>query len=262
MKDKATEDNAIINRLQHTWRGLANRILINLFILEHPELEIDFPVQKGIMISYPADIVYPEQSETTIKIKDNLYEVESESCKLSKDKQQKKADSLIRLKNRAKELLKSGDWYDDVDEINIREKESFKVIYEYCAVMTYLCYERPSKNNAEAFVYLSIILMQKYFELMGYWTRKMEEKSSKRDSGKGQKNAKENRVQKISEAIKEFVNERADELHIDKGLFNKILCNAFEGAEDYPRHHKTITTYKEEVEHKLGKKIIWKNKRK
>jgi hypothetical protein len=90
----------------------------------------------------------------------------------------------------------------------------------------------------------------------------MEEKSSKRDSGKGQKDAKENRVQKISEAIKEFVDERADELHIDKGLFNKILCKAFEGVEDYPRHHKTITTYKEEVEHKLGKKIILEKKRK
>jgi len=106
---------------------------------------------------------------------------------------------------------------------------------------------------------LSIDLIQKYFELMGYWIRVIEQRIKRRKSGKGQKDAKEERLKKLITAAEKFCadNEKCGR-YIDRVTFVKMLNQTFNGAEDYPRHYQTIRTYQKEVEHKLGIKITKK----
>ena len=172
------------------------------------------------------------------------------------------------IENKANYLITKAE---DFDDINIRDINSFRQILEYSFVMekacTQLAISLEQKDDispmdvascTNALFYLSADFMQKYFELMGYWTAKMEDRAKKRSSGKGQKEAKEKRISQVTEAIiKKYVeNHHTDTLYIDKAIFHKILCDTFIGAEGYPRHHQTITDYKEAVERNLGKKIV------
>jgi hypothetical protein len=82
----------------------------------------------------------------------------------------------------------------------------------------------------------------------------MEGREQRRNSGRGQKDAKERRVKSIAESIKEFVGEvESETVYINKADFHKVLCNAFEGIVPHPR---TTKNYKSAVEDKLGKKIV------
>lgn len=175
------------------------------------------------------------------------------------------------LEKQALYMMQKGEHF---EKINIKEEESFWKINEYIYIMKFILKAfkkrlEPVKGQYDELTFNVICmcltlmsqLKEEYFALMGYWKAKLEEKEKRRDSGKGQKEAKEKRLDKILNTISENFSTDADELELDKGMFYKLVCDAFEGAENYPHHHKTLKTYKEYIEGKLGKKIIFKKKK-
>jgi len=237
----------LFDEMGTTFFFLRANIACNLFIINHSELKIEFPFRGNVGILDG----YLNKSDSILK---KIRKCDRGLIKINDDK-------LFLFWQEAKDMLNNAD---DFDRIDIRDKESFKVIFEYCRKMELICNHAWKENDPSHMLdcmnpcfFLSIDLVQKYFELIGYWTAKMEDKAKKRDSGKGQKEAKQRRVKRVSETIiKKFVDDLdKDVLCLDKGLFNKILSEAFVGAEDYPRHPQTIITYKKEVERALGKKI-------
>lgn len=246
-KDYEWVTKSIFDEMNTTFFFLRANVACNLFIINHPELKIEFPFRGKVGVLDG----YLHKSDSIL---DKIQECDRGLIKINDNK-------LFALWQEAKDMLSNAS---DFDRINIRDKESFKVIFEYCRKMELICNHAWKEGDPSQMLFyinpcffLSIDLVQKYFELIGYWTAKMEDKARKRDSGKGQKEAKQKRVNRVSETIiKKFVDDLdKDVLFLDKGYFNKILCEAFVGAEDYPRHPQTIITYKKEVERALGKKI-------
>lgn len=93
--------------------------------------------------------------------------------------------------------------------------------------------------------------------LIGYWTKKIEEKRQRRGSGKGQQEAEQSRQAKLGEKIKEKSGGNIpDNLFLDKGSFVKMLNEVWQS--DYPKHQRTIKNYKEAVEKAYRIKIKWK----
>jgi len=96
-----------------------------------------------------------------------------------------------------------------------------------------------------------------------YDTNKFHERFIRKNSGKGQINAQEERVNDLKEKIKAVVDvDSKDTIDIDKGLFHKLVNESFVGREDYPRHPKTVKIYKEKIEKDLNKKINLTRKKK
>lgn len=239
-----------LDTMKLTFVFLRMNLVCNMFIIYNPEFNYIFPYRGNVgMLSG-----YLHHSKDILKLINNKKaEIKTGTGKDVKahiKSLNKKADSIFKAN-------------EDFENIDIRDKESFRKIYD-CFYIMQLIYDKAMKStNKHDFVpselpsgLLSIDATQKYFELIGYWTAKMEDRAKKRNSGKGQKNAKEKRVKQLSEAIKEFIDDlEKDVLYIDKGLFNKILSKTFVGSEDYPRHPQTIKAYREAVERVLGKKI-------
>jgi len=243
----------------------------NMFIMDHPEYNYPFPYNSagfhheskkvGMLGGYlnpPAEIID--------KIKN--YNIETKSNMGEKPQVREKT-----LKQRADDFIHNGASFENVD---IKDKESFNTMYDYCSLMELICdkiHEKLTQQDIEesevcahTFMnicfWLSMDLTQKYFELMGYWTRIMEERAKKRNSGKGQKEAKKERLKKLTDSISKFVNDKKKEgrqiTHFDKGIFLKMLSGTFTGAENYQRHPQTIAIYQKEVESELGIKIVKK----
>ncbi|MHB8137982.1 MAG: hypothetical protein ACYDGO_06280 [Smithellaceae bacterium] len=270
MKKESKEVSSIILSMMLRWDVLRFRLLGNMFVLNHPELKLDFPFHSGNMNKLDEHF---DKSINKRKLFLQEYKISS-----LKGNQVSITDSIIEQKKKSADLLKRDVWFDSLKNINIRDKGSFRTLYQHCYMMAQILEkieadvksgEAPSLK--EPVPYISLIkncffhsqaLTGKYYELVGYWMAKMDGREKKRDSGKGQKEAKQNRVKQLTETIQEFITDNADDLYIDKGEFYDLLCKTFVGADKYPRHHKTVTTYKEEVEHKLGKKIIFSKRRK
>ncbi len=230
-----------------------------MFILEYPKHNIGFPVygnagKLGSIINNISNII-PEDS--TLNILKNSFNKQPEYLLKNKD-----FFENMNIKDRVSFF----------EKINIRDKSSFTNLYDQCFIMESFVQknvEKVRQENPQELAdcirdcfFHSEVFFQKYFELIGYWTRKMEERVQRKPSGKGQKYAKEKRVNELTESIKEFVEDHIDGFHIDKGQFYTMLCKVFKGSENYPRQYKTFTTYKKDVEQKLGKKIILEKKRK
>ena len=278
MDNENLKTGDLLTQIESVWLPLQLDLLCNLFVLNHPELKLTFPAHVQEFSINANKYFYPDHFENIIKQENNYFKVEDNFNKLSQEEQKVITKSLKALQKKAESLLKRGAWSDSIDNIDIRNKESFRTLYDYCCMMVYICQKRLGKIEAyeikktkdftyrkminNGYFHLSTDLMRKYFELIGYWTRRMEEKAQRKPSGKGQKNAKENRVKKLTESIKDYVEDHADGFHIDKGIFNEMLCKTFIGAEKTTRNYNTFTTYKKEVEQKLGKQIILEKKRK
>ncbi len=254
-----------------TFYLLRMNLACNMFIMDHPEYNYPFPYSSagfnhekktvgmlGGYLTHPAEVLD--------KIKN--YNIETKSNMGEKLKAKKEA-----LSKQINDFISGVAEFENVD---IKNEESFNTMYDYCYLME-LIYDHVHKELAqkdieESEVYahsflnvclwLSMDLTQKYFELMGYWTRMMEERAKKRNSGKGQKEAKKERLKKLTDSISKFVNDKKKEgrqiTHFDKGIFLNMLSQTFTGAENYQRHPQTIANYQKEVERELGIKIVKK----
>jgi len=247
-KSKNTfEENLIESRLTEEWfitfRMLRINLICNMFIIKHPEFDYTFPYKgnRGILSGY----LHP--SDEILKEADKLKETRSTD-------NQKAFDKMF------DRIYIEGGWFDNID---IKDKDSFNKAYDYFCIMEMLCKKvseqktlKDKISHMHGCFFNGIDVIQKYFELIGYQTKAIEEKAKKQGSGKGQKMAQAERAKKLKEKIETFVNDFSkDVIDIDKGLFNKLLNETFEGAEEYPRHHNTIKTYKEIIEKDFKKKI-------
>jgi hypothetical protein len=239
---------------------LRTTLLCNIFVLQNKELGINFPVHGNRNFGTVGG--YLDPPEYIFKLHKKNY-AKSDKFKKSKKEEAFKRDS--NLENKALYLLNES--HEGFDAINIRDEKSFYTLNEYCIIMAFV-FEIASEDVKnppfpemigsilDRVFHLSIDLIQKYFELIGYQTRRFEEKVARKLSGEGQKAAKEKRVNELLEVIKGYADDNADILHIDKGEFIEALTKTFIGAEKTQRHPDTIRVYKEELERKLGKKII------
>lgn len=262
---------ATIEDMALTFYLLRMNLACNMFIMDHPEYNYPFPYNSagfhhekktvgmlGGYLAHPAEVLD--------KIKS--YNIETKSNLGEKLKTKKKA-----LGDQVNDFIIHGGSFENLD---IKDEESFNTMYDYCHLMELICdkmhEELAQKDIEESIIYahysmneciwLSMDLTQKYFELMGYWTRIMEERAKKHNSGKGQKEAKKERLKKLTDSISKFVNDKKKEGRqitlFDKGIFLKMLSQTFTGAENYQRHPQTIATYQKEVERELGIKIVKK----
>jgi len=249
-----------------TFRLLRLTLMCNEFIIKNPTLGYEFPYHGsvGMLGGYQ----WPSKDILEI-IKKNRGDITEETKKrwLKREKEfTEKADRLLAGKH-------------DYDDLDIKTLEAFKQIYDYCYCMELLFKKALSEITVEnkktfpyvsreieghrqyyvnALMWMSMDMTQKYFELMGYWTAKMEMRAKKRQSGKGQKMAMEKRQTMLVIKLKEILKQTDEPLiYMDKGFFFKKLCETFEGSEEYPRHPKTVKAYKNAVENSFGKKIIW-----
>ena len=241
------EENLIESRLTEEWfiifRALSLNLICNMFIIKHPEFNYAFPSRGNVGILDG----YLHHSKDIFKEADRLKKTRSTD-------NQKAFDKMF------DRIYLEGKWFDYVD---VKDKNSFSKVYDYFFIMEMLCKKiSEQKTLKDKILHMhgcfinGIDVIQKYFELIGYQTKAIEEKAKKQGSGKGQKMAQAKRAQKLKEKIETFVNDFSkDVIDIDKGLFNKLLNETFEGAEEYPRHHNTIKTYKEIIEKDFKKKI-------
>lgn len=236
-----------------TFHFLRMNLMCNAFIIYNPECDHIFPYRGnvGLLSGY---------LHTSKDILKEIKDINSDTKKSTGTK--KETAAYIKSLNKKLDRICKGK--ENFENIDIRNEESYKKLYDYFYIMELMYDKAMEATNRQNFTVkdfpediLSLDVTQKYFEFIGYWTARMEEKGKKRNSGKGQKDAKERRVKQVSEAIvKEFIDDfEKDVLFIDKGFFYKALCKTFCGSEDYPRHPQTIKAYRESVEQKLGKKI-------
>ncbi len=141
---------------------LRMNVLCNIFVLEHPELNLPFPMRGnvGLCSGYFGHGVN----------EDVLENVKNENI------------AIIRIKNSQSYNKKLIDFLhgEDFENIDIRDKESFKKVYDYFCILE-LYYDKITKSRKPE-MYLpisqgglySIDATQKYFELIGYWTAKEE----------------------------------------------------------------------------------------
>jgi len=258
---------SILEDLWDIFTCLMDNLLCNVFIIDHPEY----------MLSFPYRSANPDDQRKYYGKLGGYHSYPKEGLALIDEYKQKTKDmtdenliyhlaSMEEINEKVSNMITKADIFEPLD---IKNKESFFKLCDYCYVMILIIKKALKKIKPEEkktprkisgvisfCVFQSMDLLQIYFELHGYWTRIMEERAKKRDSGKGQKDAKQKRVKKLSESITKFVNDHEkDVLHIDKAAFHKMLCDTFIGTESYPRHPQTIKLYKESVEQELGKKI-------
>ena len=236
-----------------SFRDLRYNLYCNMFIINNPDLGYEFPYRGGgIFGGYlNADKEFIDKN----KIMRPLQPGEK---------------SLAAWKE---ELRKKYDVVDDVyKKIDIKDKKSFDRILELLAYIE-LTFEDAAKIDPDEdwlndilgmsyrvneLMWNSLDVIQKHSELMGYWTAKMELRKSKRESGKGQKIAEAKRKQFLFDRLKKFFEDTdSAEFLIDKGVFVQMLSETFEGRENYPRHHITISSYRKSIEEKTGKRIKW-----
>lgn len=265
MSDKLLEEDEWRSDIPALFAGtrikfyyLRKTLLCNMFVVNNPKLDIDFPVHGSEDNTISTMGGYLDTPENVFELFNKNH---TESNKLTRNEK----EYLLTLKEKAYNLLY--DLYFGFNAINIGDKESFLTINKYCIIIDYvleIAY-RDVKNTPftgmigailDKVFCLSLDLTQKYFELIGYWTRRAEEKTARKDSGKGQKDAREERVQKLAEAIKTFADDNAGVLLLNKTHFINMLSATFVGAEKTPRHHNTIHDYVAAVEAKLNKQII------
>jgi hypothetical protein len=247
--NKRVFERMYLEQMKTTFYRLAMNVLCNLFIIRHPEYhQFSFPHREaeGLLGGY-------------LHFQEDVVNQIPQVQKMPKEK--------LEWRKKVDKLEAGGFAFENFD---IKSAASFMKAFENFALLHSLCHRTQTRlisanEDSVVFVFdtmndlffLSLDATQKYFELIGYWTAKIEGKVKRLDSGKGQKDAKRKRVKAIAEAIKEFVGEVDKEiLYIDKAFFNKILCSVFTGAEEYPRHPQTITDYREAVEAELKKTIV------
>jgi hypothetical protein len=258
MKSKTigVEQNDITEMLTAQWAGtfiaLRFNIVCNAFALNHPKYNYLFPYRNAVGIlnghlGFPVDIL--EEAKTSKWLR-----------KRTPD-EQKAFDKLF------DSIVNQGEYF---DELKIEDKKSFNKVYDYCYLVQLMCEKAAKEFKSKKDIWkihscfiMGIDAIQKYFELIGYWTRKTEEKRNREGSGKGQIEAREKRLHNIEEDLKTFFEDFTGEtIEIDKGEFIKTISKQFIDAVDYPRHPNTIKDYKEKLEKKLNKKIILTKKKK
>jgi len=247
MKKKSKEQIYIERLLNEEWfyyfHFIRLNLICNMFIIKHPEFDYAFPCRGNVGVLGG----YLHHSKDIFKEADKLKKTRSTDNQKAFDK----LFESIYLENK---------WFDYID---VKDKNSFNKVYDYFCIMEMLCKkisEQKTLKDKISHMHGCFVngtdVIQKYFELIGYQTKAIEDKANKRGSGKGQIIAKEKRASKLKEKIKEFINDFSkDVIDIDKGLFNKLLNETFEGAEEYPRHPTTIKTYREIIEKDFNKRI-------
>lgn len=239
-----------LETMKLTFAFLRMNLVCNMFIINNPEFNYIFPYRGNVgMLSG-----YLHHSKDILKL------INNEKAEIKTGTGKDVQAHIKSLNKKADGIFKANENFENID---IRDKESFRKIYDYFYIMKFMYDKSMKSTNKNDFApsdlpsgLLSIDATQKYFELIGYWTAKMEDKAKKRNSGKGQKDAQEERVNELTDKIKTFVDDFSkDTIDLDKGLFIKLLSETFTGAEEYPRHPQTIKTYKGKIENSLNIKL-------
>lgn len=144
-----------------------SNLLCNLFALNHPELNLKFPIRndKSMIGGYIGG------DENILK------KIRNEKVELHNITKRHPVAYTEYITTKLDDILKGGEF----EDIDIRDKESFKVVYDYFVIMEALY----DKIRTEIYIdditgyenmcfFLSQTAAQKYFELIGYWTAKEE----------------------------------------------------------------------------------------
>jgi hypothetical protein len=150
-----------------TFYSYQSNLLCNLFALNHPELNLKFPIRndKSMIGGYIGG-----DENILKKIRNEKVELHS----ITKRHPVSYSEYII---TKLDDILKKCEF----EDIDIRDKESFKVVYDYFVIMEAVY----DKIHAEIHIgeinwyenpcfFLSQSVAQKYFELIGYWTAKEE----------------------------------------------------------------------------------------
>jgi len=143
-----------------------SNLLCNLFALNHPELNLKFPIRndKSLGGYFGGD--------------ENILEkIRNEEVELHSITKRHPVSYKQYIITKLDDILKGGEF----EDIDVRDKESFKVVYDYFVIMEAVY----DKIRAEIHIgeinwcetnsfFLSQSATQKYFELIGYWTAKEE----------------------------------------------------------------------------------------
>ena len=152
------------NTMAITFHYLRLNLLCNMFVIEHPELNLPFPIRRnvGMVSGYLGGD------------KDVLKQSKNENATMLGIKNRES------LNKKLEDILKG----EDFEEIDIRDINSFKKIYDYFCILE-LYYDKVNKSRkCESYHpvstggLLSIDVTQRYFELVGYWTAKEEQRKN------------------------------------------------------------------------------------
>jgi hypothetical protein len=180
-------------------------IIANKFSLDHPEYNFLFPFD----ISQALVGLTPEKFLEKLKKLPRTNHKNIDELKIGYKKKE--------LEKKAEDLLKSGG---EFEKINIREKESFMKLLEYCYIMEFI-FEKPewgkTGSSLSDFFYLSIEFIRKYYELIGYWTAKIE-KRRKNPGAVAMKKRGEKNTKVIDDILKDLRIENTSIFRKDKKL--------------------------------------------
>lgn len=150
--------------------------------------------------------------------------------------------------------------FQQLTNIEIGEQTSFNIVSDYCMHLHFLCLRIAIDNKfinyslINQIENLGILANAKAYNLIGYWTGKMEEKRRNKSGGGIAKAIQcEERIKKLFESVNKISNTQGEGLGIDKGTFDN-LCKDVLGIKadaSYPTKKK----YKKALEELIGKKI-------
>ncbi len=236
-KEKIVIFEAIFDYMQIKSISLQLKLFLNWLIIRYPESNIDFPIDKseGILETFDLKPLL-KNLETSEDFDPNetiimLANEKNDNFKINDYKKE--------MEKKARDLIKNGGMFDN---INIRDKDSFIKINDYFFIMesifkklraeieqkewesiSVLCIEKGTTDNLEHCILLSTDLMQKYYELIGYWTAKMEKRGKNPGAIAMKKRGERNR-----KAIEGILNKLGIQ---NTGIFrkDKKLRNSFFG---------------------------------
>jgi hypothetical protein len=236
MTKKSNEENYFekyFNDLSNFFHTLGFALTSNLFIIEYPKLNLHFPT--SIIIPLFDDFIIKVLCEN--EEDDNLSEIRKSLIQSEKNlriKVKKKQNYDQAMANIVNFLLYQGGSLSDINIINIRDKESFRKMTDYCYIVESVykkiaeeVAQKGKKSAAEinyymqTGFYLSTDIMQKYFLLIGYWTAK-EESRKNNPGGLAMKNRGEKNKDIIKTLLEDLEIKSLKVFRTNKTLRNKF----------------------------------------
>lgn len=174
-------------------------------------------------------------------------------------------DKIAKKGNKESALITLEDCFNKLRASRIDDDCAFKIIFDCCLAMAFLCEAQTFDNDFEDEIMdqveeLGRSVNAKAYELLGYWTGKMEEKRrNKSFGGLAKTNKCEERIKRLADEVTKLDTSEGRELIIERSEFER-MCREISELEKINVSYPTLKKYKEGVETKIGKKIELRKK--